>query len=174
MKKYILAIVIALTLNSCARRPELPPVIEDFQAGEYLGKWYEIARYDNRFEYNLNNGSALYTKEKDGRIEVFNKAYNTKKDFWKEARGYAIPHKDQNKGALKVTFMWPFFADYRILYIDEHYETAIVGSSTLNYLWILARTPTISDNNKIELLQLIMDMNYDIDKLIYPEQKLNM
>jgi apolipoprotein D and lipocalin family protein len=172
MKQLTISLIL-LILCSCSAKPDLPPTIDNFAAERYLGQWYEIARYENWFEKDLDNTSAFYSQKKDGRVEVLNKGYNPKKDKWKEANGFARLNRAPNKGLLRVTFMWPFFADYRIIHIDGNYEHAIVGSNTFKYLWILSRSPSISEDKKSELLEILKGYNYDVSKLIYPNQDKN-
>lgn len=78
-----------LWLNSCTTIPKGAVAVTPFDADRYLGKWYEIARLDNRFEKNLNNVTAEYSKNTDGRIRVMNSGYDFVKGEWKQAVGKA-------------------------------------------------------------------------------------
>ncbi len=50
--------------------------ITGFNKENYLGKWYEIARLDNRFEKDLKNNTAVYSLNNDGSIKVINSGYD--------------------------------------------------------------------------------------------------
>jgi apolipoprotein D and lipocalin family protein len=48
-------------MNSCTSIPKNAKAVENFDVNKYLGTWYEIARFDFRFEKNLNNVTAQYS-----------------------------------------------------------------------------------------------------------------
>ena len=102
-------------LFSCSTIPEGVTAVQQFDKNKYLGKWYEIARLDFRFERNLNNTSAEYSINDDGSIKVFNKGYNTKTNKWKSATGKAKFVKDEKVGMLKVSFFGPFYSGYNVI-----------------------------------------------------------
>lgn len=66
-------------LSSCATIPQGAEAVQPFEKEKYLGKWYEIARMDFKFEKNLNNTTATYSINDNGTIKVDNRGYNTKK-----------------------------------------------------------------------------------------------
>jgi lipocalin len=135
----------------------------------YLGQWYEIARLDHYFERGMEQTVAEYTKLDDGYIQVINSGFkdgNFKTSVGK-ARVTATP------GLLRVSFFGPFYSDYRILMLDENYQYALVGGSSYEYLWILSRTPVISNAVKSMILVEAQRRGYDIDKLIWVKQNLN-
>jgi apolipoprotein D and lipocalin family protein len=71
-------------LNSCAAGlPKGATAVQDFKADKYLGKWYEIARFDYFFEKNMDQVTATYSKKDNGNIKVENRGYDYKKDKWK-------------------------------------------------------------------------------------------
>ena len=70
----------------------------------------------------------------------------------------------------RVSFFWPFYADYRVLYIDSDYQYALVGSGSANYLWILSRTPQLTADVKSILLNEATRRGYDVSKFIWIKQ----
>ena len=90
LKKIIFPIGAAvlgfLIFNSCSVGiPKGATAVQNFEAEKYLGKWYEIARFDYRFEKNMNNVTASYSKNADGTIKVDNRGYDYVKKEWKES-----------------------------------------------------------------------------------------
>ena len=77
-----LAFIVATIFHSCSTIPKGATAIEPFDKERYLGKWYEIARLDFKYEKNLNNTTAEYTLKKNGEIKVDNNGYNTKDKKW--------------------------------------------------------------------------------------------
>ena len=76
--------ILGLIFGSCSTIPEGVHAIKPFNKAKYLGKWYEIARFDFTFERNLNNTSAEYSVNDDGTLKVVNRGYNYEKKQWKE------------------------------------------------------------------------------------------
>jgi apolipoprotein D and lipocalin family protein len=72
-----------------------------------------------------------------------------------------------NEGWLRISFFWPFYSDYKIIYLDECYQTAIITSDSKDYLWILTRTDKLSTETKQQLLTILKQFNFDTDKLIW-------
>lgn len=149
-------------------------VVKELDIERYLGKWYEISRYDHRFERGLVGVTATYSFREDGKLKVLNAGYkgsiNGKRS---EAIGKAkIPNPDL-PSKLKVSFFWFFYGDYFVLELDENYQWAVIGSSSDRYLWILSRTSHMDENLYDELLARLTKRGYDVDKLIRVEQKLN-
>lgn len=140
----------------------------------YLGLWYEIARYENRFERGLIHVTATYTLGPDGTIHVKNRGCkrNSPHDICKTANGHAkIPDSTQ-PGKLKVSFFLNFYSDYYVLELDEeNYSYALVGSSTDKYLWILSRTPQLPEEIKKKLIAAAERRGYDTNRLQWIEQR---
>lgn len=132
----------------------------------YMGRWYEIARYENRFEKEMTDVTATYTLLPDGRIRVENEGY--REGERKKAIGRAKqPDPSNNPGKLKVAFFLWFYTDYYILELDENYQYAVVGSSTDKYLWILSREKEQPKSLWEDLLRKIARRRYDTSKLIF-------
>jgi lipocalin len=132
----------------------------------YLGLWYEIARFDHWFERGMTHTMATYTMREDGCVLIVNTGLKDGK--LKVANGKG--KRTHQQGLLRVSFFWPFYSDYRILWVDENYQYALVGGDSSEYLWILARTPSIDALIKNIILSEAKRRGYDIDKLIWVEQ----
>lgn len=146
--------------------------ITSFDLNRYLGKWYEIARYDHSFERGLVGSTAMYTLRDDGKIKVLNSGYlNTLDGPYKESIGKAKARKNGKPGQLEVSFFGPFYGDYDILELAPDYSYSVVGSSSPKYLWILSRTPQLSTGTKDKILRNLRHRGYDTSKLIWVEQK---
>ena len=171
-KKIIIPVSIGILgfiiLNSCSVGiPKGATAIQNFDSEKYLGKWYEIARFDYRFEKNLDNVTATYSLNSDGTIKVDNKGYDYVKKEWKQSVGEARFVNSKNEARLKVTFFKPFWAGYNVIDIDENYQNALVVGKNLDYIWILSREKTISENTKQRFLQKAKELRYDTSKLIW-------
>ena len=148
-------------------------VVKDLDLKRYLGTWYEIARYDHKFERGLVGVTANYSLREDGKIKVVNSGYKKSLDGrFSSATGKAyIPDPESEPARLKVSFFWNFYGDYYVLELSEDYQWAIIGSSSDNFLWILSRTPQLETSVYEALTDKIESRGYDVSKLIQVEQK---
>lgn len=175
MKKLTLISALSLSiftlfLVSCLGKPDKVNPVANFQADKYLGTWYEIARLDYYHEKGLNQVTATYSLRDDGGIKIFNRGYLSEKGRWQESEGKAYFVENKNTGYLKVSFFGPFYSSYIIFDLDPSYQYSLVTGSNKSYLWILARTPTISGEVKANLLAKAAALGFDTDKLLYVEQ----
>ena len=146
--------------------------VSQFDLSKYLGTWYEIARFDHSFERDMVNVTAEYLLREDGMVDVLNSGWEDGK--YKTAEGKAKqPDPADNPAHLAVSFFLFFYNDYNVLMIDKDYTVALVGSKSPKYLWILARTPEVSD----AVLDLVVEeaslRGYAADDLIWVDQSEN-
>lgn len=141
--KYVAAILLSLTLVSCAGVPKGIEPVRDFSVERYLGTWYEIARLDHKFEDGLSHVTAEYSLREDGGIKVKNIGYSAADDRWQEAEGKAYFVEDATTAHLKVSFQWPFYSSYVVFQLDDNYEYAYVTGNNRDYLWLLSRKPDV-------------------------------
>lgn len=147
-------------------------VVKDLDINKYLGTWYEIARYDHRFERGLEGVTAHYSFRKDGKIRVENSGYKGTLDGQKSTSiGKAKIPDPSVPSKLKVSFFWFFYGDYFVLELDENYQWALIGSSSDNYLWILSRKPVIDESLYQDLISKLKKRGYDVEQLIRVKQK---
>lgn len=159
-----LGVIIAASVYACiTSRTVDNSVVKTVDVYKYQGKWYEIARYDHRFERGMEQCIATYSLQKDGTIKVTNQG---KKDGkWKTSEGKA--KLTDEPGVLRVSFWGPFYSDYRIMVLAPDYSYALVGGSNDDYLWILSRTPELKKETRDMLLNEAQRRGYDTDKLIW-------
>ncbi|MCH5331212.1 MAG: lipocalin family protein [Alistipes sp.] len=160
--------IFGLALGLGGRTTEQYESLTGFDLNRYLGRWYEIARTNNRFERELDYVTAEYILQDNGKIKVINRGYNQRKGRLQESVGKAKT-TDIN-GHLRVSFFLSFYSDYDILAISENYSWALVGSGK-NFLWILSRTPSLPESELESILDIARRFGYDTDKLIFPVQK---
>jgi apolipoprotein D and lipocalin family protein len=145
-------------------------VVKSVDLNRYSGRWYEIARYANRFQRNCESDTtAEYTLRKDGKVQVVNSC-RQKDGKIKTARGTAKVADKTTNARLRVTFFWPFYGDYWVIGLDPDYRYAIVGEPKRKYLWILSRTPEMDEATYKGVLEQIRSAGYDPDKLIKTRQ----
>jgi len=168
-RKFFPTVVLACAfLAACSGQPKGTAVVTEFELERYLGTWYEIARLDHRFERGLTDVTANYALQEDGGVRVTNTGFSTKTNEWDEANGKAYFVDSPDVGKLKVSFFGPFYGGYNILELDsEGYEYALVAGPNRSYLWILARSPDISDSIVQSLVEKARSLEFPVDELIY-------
>ena len=134
----------------------------------FMGRWYEIARYEHRFEKGMTHVSATYTLSGNGKIEVLNEGLKEGKH--KQIKGRAKQPNPQDPGKLKVSFFLWFYSDYYVLYIDPEYRYLLVGSSSDKYLWIMSREKSLEKETLDQLIDKLRMRGYDTDKLLFVAQ----
>jgi lipocalin len=134
-----------------------------------MGKWYEIARYEHRFEKGMTHVTAEYSIRPDGKIKVVNRGIKDGKP--KEITGKAKqPDPVKYPGRLEVSFFLWFYSDYYVFEVDKNYRYAVIGSSSDKYLWILSRTPQLPEETLQGILSRLEKRGYDLSKLLFVEQ----
>lgn len=162
---------VALITAGCSGYPETVRPVEDFELQRYLGKWYEIARLDHRFERGLINVSAEYSLNEDGSVRVLNRGFNPEANEWEDAEGRAQFVETAATGYLKVSFFGPFYGSYVIFELDEEYQYAFISGPDTSYLWLLSRTPEIDEALYQRFLERAEAAGFAVDDLIRVEQQ---
>ncbi len=147
-------------------------VVKHLDIEKYLGTWYEIARFDHKFERGLVGVTATYSMRDDGKIKVVNRGFKgSLEGKLSEAVGKAkIPNPDE-PAKLKVSFFLFFYGDYYVMELDEDYQWAVIGSSSDKYLWILSRSPQMDEKIYSGILENLKNRGYDLTGLIKVPQK---
>ena len=155
------------------RNPRTPPDIhpvENFDLSRYVGKWYEVARIEHRFERGLQRSQAEYGLLQDGSIQITNRGYDPKREEWKISHGKATPTLAPDIAALKVSFFRPFYDGYNVVALDKDYEWAMVIGSKLDYFWILSRQPSLPEGIGDRLLHQATLLGVDTQKILWVHQ----
>jgi apolipoprotein D and lipocalin family protein len=132
----------------------------------FMGDWYVIANIPTFLEKGAHNAVETYEMNDDGTIATTftfrdgsfdgkEKEYNPKGFIW-----------DTESNALwGMRFIWPIKADYRIVYLDDDYSQTIIGRQKRDFVWIMARTPNISEEDYEMLLGVVESLGYDVSKV---------
>jgi apolipoprotein D and lipocalin family protein len=175
IRSLLLSAILLLSLGAAA---EPPPVraIEKLDALRYLGTWYEIAKYPNRFQKQcLRNTRAEYARRADGTLDVLNRCETA--EGVDQAQGQARQIGGPESAILEVRFApawlsWlPFvWGDYWVLELDGAYTLAAVGAPNREYLWILSRTPQVPAERYAALVESLRQQGWDPARLEITEQ----
>jgi len=167
---------LALIVSGCATIPEGKAPLElvnHVDASRYLGKWYEIARFQHGFEKSVVGATADYSMRSDGRIQVVNSGFKNGLDGkYTEVKAVAWIPDPSRSAALKVKFFGLLSSDYLIFGLDQdNYTWALVGANSRKFLWFLSRTPTVPDEVLGRMKAIAMSQGYDLTNLYMVPQK---
>jgi len=136
----------------------------------YVGLWFEVARYDQRFERSCESGvTAAYSLRADGSVDVTNRCRRADGSL-KQAHGRAKVVDGGTNAKLKVSFFGPFYGDYWVLDRADDYSWSIVGEPSGRYLWILSRRSNPSPDFVRQLVRRAQELGYDTRPLLYTRQ----
>jgi apolipoprotein D and lipocalin family protein len=176
MLRHTTLFLLALTLVACTSTKhglEAPATVSQVDIQRYAGRWYEIARLPMPFQKADEAAIAEYGLNADGTVSVNNTA--TRPDGTQHGiRGYAKVLNPPANTKLAVRFStWfgplipvPKEGNYWILYVDDHYREAIVGTPNRKYLWLLARSPKIPDARFTALLAKAKLLGFDVSRIV--------
>jgi apolipoprotein D and lipocalin family protein len=137
----------------------------------YMGTWFEIAAFPQRFEKGCHCTTAEYTMTDRGYVRVVNTCRKGGPDGkLNKARGKAFVVAGSGNAKLRVQFFWPFRGDYWIIDLAEDYSYAVVGAPNRKYLWILARTARMDPGLYDQIVKRAAAKGFDMSKLMPADQ----
>lgn len=161
-------LTLPLLLSGCLGMPDGVKPVAGFELDRYLGIWYEVARLDHSFERGLSNVTAQYSMRDDGGVQVINRGYSEKKGEWDQAEGKAFFVGNESEGYLKVSFFGPFYGSYVVFELDQDdYQYVFISGPDSSYLWLLSRTPEVSDQIKKRFESQAKSLGFDLGELIW-------
>ncbi len=155
--------------TGATQRLGLPPLeaVAHVDLVRYLGTWYEIASFPHRFQRGCTATTATYTLRDDGDIDVLNRCRKGSLDGEEmSALGRARVVDRSTSAKLEVSFFRPFWGDYWIIDLADDYAYAVVGHPDRDYLWILARTPTMAEATYQSIVGRIQAQGYETSRLV--------
>jgi apolipoprotein D and lipocalin family protein len=155
----------APTTTERLRLAELRTVTQ-VDLGRYLGAWYDIASFPQRFQQGCTGTTATYALRPDGEIDVVNRCRKGSLEGKENsATGRARVIDRTTNAKLEVSFFRPFWGDYWIIDLDPDYQWAVVGHPSRDYLWILCRTPTMDPAVYQGILDRLRAQGYQVERL---------
>lgn len=143
------------------------PTVPRVDLGRYVGTWYEIASFPQRFQRGCTATTATYAARADGEIDVVNRCRDQTVDGPERvSRGRARVVDRVTNARLEVSFFRPFWGDYWITDLGADYEYAVVGHPSRDYLWILSRTPTLDAAVYDAILGRLGAQGYETRRLV--------
>ena len=167
MVLIIISVVIANTSNSPVQAPK---PVDYIDANSFSGLWYEIARTENSFEKGCVAATVEYKLTNKLEYEVKNRCFDTVfgGDII-EFNGVAKASDGNIMSQIDMTYFWIFTKQYRIIYLDKDYSSAVMVDKDMEYVWIMNREPFMK-KEKLENIVSFLSNHMDIKELIYTPQ----
>ena len=156
-------LIFALTAYAESRKQLNTTTVTNLDLQKFMGRWYEIARLDNRFERGMTDVVAEYTLLDDGTIRIVNSGMRDGKYHQTVGRGKV----SSEVGRLRVSFFMFFFSDYNILEMAQDGQWVLVGGNSPKYLWILSREKQLPADVINHIIGLARGRGYDTNALIF-------
>ncbi|MFT5210532.1 MAG: apolipoprotein D and lipocalin family protein [Flavobacterium sp.] len=167
MNQFRLFFLVAL-LAGCAST-SYPPLTtaEAVDLDRFAGDWYVIASIPTFLEKDAYNAIESYAPPENGVIKTtfsFNEGGLDGEEKRYHPTGF-VDQSDESNALWRMQFVWPFKAEYRIVYVSEDYDLTIIGRSKRDYVWIMARTPLLAEQSYQSLINIVQREGYDLSAL---------
>lgn len=150
--------------------PRKAVAINPFEVDKFLGKWYEVARLDYKFDRNIINTSIDFSLKPNGNLKVVKRWYNFYNKKKEIKIGIAKFVGPMYEAMMKISFRKPLFTGYNVIGIDPDYTYALVVGEDLRHLWLLSREHDMPEDIKKAFIHKAGMIGYDISKLIWVDQ----
>jgi apolipoprotein D and lipocalin family protein len=165
MINYIFGLLALFLFTGCQMTKPIQTV-EAVDLARFTGDWYVIASIPAFIEKEAYNAIETYRLDEDGTVSTtfkFNKGSLDGPLKVYTPRGYI---RDQSLNAVwDMQFFWPFKSEYRIIYLTDDYSQTAIGRSKRDYVWIMARKPSIPNDDYHKILRLLKVEGYSLDGL---------
>lgn len=172
LKRTPTCLLLIFTLSACAAPGPQMKTVDYVDLERFMGDWYVIANIPTFLEKNAHNAVETYALNDDGSIQTtftFRKGGfdGERKEF--NPKGF-VTDKTTN-ATWGMRFVWPIKADYRIIYLDDDYSTTVIARQKRDFIWIMTRTPQITEKEYQKLVDLAGSVGYDVSKIERVPQK---
>ena len=132
-RAILLALILILTSGCQTMKPI--HTVEHVDLNRFMGDWYVIANIPTFIEKDAYNAIESYRLDDDGTVATtfrFNKGSldGPLKEY--HPRGFI---RDKKSNAVwGMQFIWPFKAEYRIIFLSDDYSKTVIGRSKRDYV----------------------------------------
>lgn len=167
MYRFFTLTVTGLLLGACQMSQQVPVTLADkVDIPRFMGDWYVIATIPTPFEKGAFKAVESYRLTDGGQVDTtftYNKGSFDGPEKIMRAKGFV--REDGNGSIWGMQFIWPIRADYRVMYVADDYSATVIGRNQRDYLWIMARTPTLPQAQLESLLAFCRREGYDLSNL---------
>jgi len=160
----ILAVIGVLAGRSASGKPLA--TVDFVDLDRFMGDWYVIANIPTFIETGAHNAVESYRLDDNGSIDT---EFTFRQDgFDGELKRYTprgFVRNTETNAEWGMQFVWPIKADYRVIYLDDDYQTTVIGRNKRDYVWIMSREPSIERAEFDAIVRLLGNAGYDTNEL---------
>ena len=148
-------------LGGCAA-PAPMTTVDHVDLDRFMGDWYVIAHVPAGLERRAHNAVESYRLDDDGTIATtytFNDGAPDGPRKTYTPRGFI--HDPMSNAEWRMQFVWPFKAEYLVVYVDADYTRTIIARTKRDMAWIMARTPVVGDEELASLVDRLVEIGYE-------------
>jgi apolipoprotein D and lipocalin family protein len=152
----------------------LPPLetVEKVELERFMGDWYVIANIPTFLEKGAFNAVESYHLDEDGTIAT---SFTFRQDAFDGREKRYTPRgfvrNTQTNAEWGMQFVWPFKGDYRIIYLAEDYSMTVIGRNKRDYVWVMARSPSLPESEFDHAMRIIEEAGYDTSQVLRVPQQ---
>lgn len=157
---------LAALVAGCAHAPPTIQPVDHVELPRFMGRWYVIAHIPTWMERNAVNAVESYAMQPDGTIKTTYQYRNGSVDAplkTMHPTGFVRPGTGNAVWGMQI--VWPIKAEYVIVHLDPAYSQTIIGRSDRDYVWVMARTPMMSDADYAAALKRLQALGYSLDDI---------
>lgn len=163
-----IALLAALSMLAGCKTVQHAPiaVVPQVDIERFMGDWYVIANIPTFIEKGAHNAMESYRLAEDGTIDTtftFRAGDFDGPIKRYTPRGFILDH--QSNAIWGMQFVWPFKADFRIVYLAPDYTQTVIGREARDYVWIMARTPQIPPADYQRIVVFLAEQGYDVSQI---------
>lgn len=163
--RFLLPFLMAAGLFATAPAP-----VAHVDPERFSGLWYEIARTDNPYERECVAATVEYTLESAREYDVRNRCFRAEiGGELIEYNGSAEAAAGDSMSRIDMTYFWIFTREYRVIFLTDDYQSAVVTDAKMEQLWIMHREPFMPQPRLGEILSLL-ETRMDLNRLIFTPQ----
>lgn len=168
MRAFIVGCLSLLLLSGCASTASQTPIRTEpnVDIPRFMGDWYVIAAIPTFIEKQAYNAIESYALRESGIIDT---TFSFRKGGFDGKQKTYTPvgfiRDDGSNAVWGMRFIWPFKAEYRIVFVNDDYTQTVIGRTKRDYVWIMAREPEMPDGDYEAILSMLRTEGYDLSKL---------
>jgi len=163
--KQLVSILPVMTLAACSAATPIRTVPQ-LDLERFMGDWYVIANIPTFIERKAHNAIESYELVDSKRVATtFRFNQGAFDGPLKTYRPTGFVTDDPSNAIWRMQFIWPIKADYRVIYLNEDYTQTVIGRNKRDFVWIMARTPAITESDYATIIDVISSQGYDVSKI---------
>ena len=169
--------IFAINISGCINlksNKKYPETVHYVDKANFIGTWYEIASTPNFYNGGCSCSKGEYSTKRDpNKFKIVHSCFKNHKNKWEKESGTAKIVKNSGNAKLKISFFWPFYYSYWIIYVSDDYNYAILAKPDLSYSIIMSKFSNISKTKLHELFHIAKSKGSNIKGMKVIKQNCN-